>query len=144
MEYWIALAIRSGIGVIFGILFGFVGLMITFAVVPGYYTPPLWMLVLTTALGASIAGFLAFYKPDVPWRIAARGFALALIGGFIGGWIGYWYAQTFYPDGVRNVMLVARSVKSPAITPFISSAAIGSTGVGAVYYAIRAWRYHEV
>jgi len=144
LEYWIALGIRGGMGVIFGLFFGFGALMVTFAVVPGYYTPPLWLLVLSTALGASIAGFLAFYKPEISWRIAVRGFALALAGGFIGGWIGYWYAQTFYPDGVRNVMLVARSVRSPAITPFIASASLFSTGAGAVYYAIRAWRYHEV
>ncbi len=129
---------------IFGVMFGITSLIITFAVVPGYYTPPLWLLVLSTGFGASIAGFLAFYKPETPWRVAAKGFGLAIIGGFIGGWIGYWYAQTFYPDGVRNVLLVARSVRSPAITPFIASAALFSTGIGAIYYAFRAWRYHEV
>lgn len=123
LEYWIALAVRGGIGVILGILFGFGALMITLTVVPGHYMPPLMLLVSTTALGASVLGLLTFYKPDLPWRVTARRFALAPAGGFTGGWIKHWRPQTFRPDEIRNVTLAARPVNTPATTPFIASAA---------------------
>ena len=144
MEYILALGLRGGIGLIFGILFGIAGLVFTFWVIPGFYTPPMWLLVVSTGFASSIAGFLAFLKPETRWRVIGTGFALAVIGGMIGAWIGYVYAQIVYPEGVRNVLLVSRSVRSPAIMPYITFASIFSTGIGAVYYGLRAWKYHEV
>ena len=118
--------------------------MFTFWVIPGFYTPPMWMLVMTTGSASSIAGGLAFLKPEATWRVMSTGLALALVGGIVGAWIGFVYAQIVYPEGVRNVMLVSRSVRSPAIMPYITFASIFSTGIGAAYYGFRAWRYHEV
>ena len=104
----------------------------------------MWMLVFVTGTGSSVAGFLAYFKPETNWKIVAIGFLFAVGGGVIGAWFGYFWAQAFYPDGVRNVLLVARSVRSPAIMPFITWASIFTTVLGGVYYAYRAWRYHEV
>ena len=144
MEYILALGLRGGIGLIFGILFGIGGLVVTFWLIPGFYTPPMWLLVMATGIASSIAGGLAFLKPEATWRVMSTGLALALIGGIIGAWFGFIYAQIVYPEGVRNVLLVSRSVRSPAIMPYITFASIFSTGIGAAYYGFRAWRYHEV
>ena len=144
MEYILALGLRGGIGFTFGVLFGISGLVFTFRIIPENYMPPIWLLVLATGSASSVAAGLAFLKPESTWRVMSTGFALALIGGMIGAWTGYLYAQLAYADGVRNVLLVSRSVKSPAITPFITFASLFSTGIGAAYYGFRAWRYHEV
>jgi hypothetical protein len=69
---------------------------------------------------------------------------VALIGALVGAWFGAWYAEVFYPDGVRNVMLVSRSVRSPAVWPYMAFAAMFSTVAGAAYYGYRLLRYHEV
>ena len=140
----IALAIRGGLAFVFGILFGMAGLVITFWVIPGLYVPPLWMLVFSTGIPASIAGFLAYFKPETKWRVLVIGFAIAVGGGVVGAWFGFFYAKVFYPDGVRNVLLVSRSLRSPAIMPFITFASVFSTILGGLYYGFRAWRYHEV
>jgi hypothetical protein len=102
------------------------------------------MIVWVTGFSSSLAGFLAYLKPETNWRIIRHGFLIAMGGGVIGAWFGYFWAQEFYPDGVRNVLLVSRSVRSPAIMPFITFASIFSTVLGGLYYGFRAWRYHEV
>jgi hypothetical protein len=143
-EYLFAIGLRSGLALLFGVLFGIAALVLFFFVLPGLYTPPMWMLVFVTGAGSSVAGFLAYFKPETNWKIVATGFLFAMGGGVIGAWFGYFWAQAFYPDGVRNVLLVARSVRSPAIMPFITWASIFTTVLGGGYYAFRAWRYHEV
>ena len=144
LEYVLALGLRGGVGFIFGVLFGTAGLVFTFWVIPGYYTLPMWLLVLATGTASSIAGGLAFLKPETTWGVVSTGFALALIGGMIGAWIGHSYAQMAYPESVRNMLLVSRSVRSPATMPYVTFASLFSTGTGAAYYGFRAWRYHEV
>ncbi|MDP6451876.1 MAG: hypothetical protein QF898_01095 [SAR202 cluster bacterium] len=143
-EYMFAIGLRGGLAIIFGLLFGIAGLVITFWVIPGLYTPPMWLLVFPIGVSSSFAVFLAYFKPETPWRILAIGLLIAVAGGLIGGWFGFFYAKIAYPDGVRNVLLVSRSVRSPAIMPFITFATIFSTILGGLYYGFRAWRYHEV
>ena len=141
-EYVFALGIRGGLAFIFGMLFGVAGLLVTFWVIPGLYVPKMWQLVLATGASSSIAGFLAYYKPETSWRVLWIGLLIALVGGLIGAWFGLFYAKVFYPDGVRNVMLVSRSLRSPAIMPFITCASVFTTILGGAYYGFRALRYH--
>ena len=143
MEHILDLGLRGGIGFIFGVLFGIAGLVFAFWIIPEDYAPSVWLLVLATGSASSVAGGLAFIRPESSWRAMSSGFAVALIGGMIGAWIGYLYAQTAHPIAIRNVLLVSRSVKSPAIAPFITFASLFSTGLGAAYYGLTAWRYHE-
>lgn len=145
VEYILAIIIRAGLGLIFGFLCGLFALIATFWITPSTYNPPLWILALTTAAGCSASGFLAYYKPETPWRIVLSTFVIAIVGSYIGAWVGYWWGETFYPEGVRNVRLVAYGdIRSPPTIMFIVWATIGSTISGGAYYAYRAWRYHEV
>lgn len=144
MEWAIALALRGGLGILFGVLMGIMGFLGVWWLVPGFFTPPMWLLVNTAGLAASIAGFLAWYKPEATRRVSLVGLALALAGGIAGAWLGYWYGTVAYPGGVRNVLLVATTLRSPAVMPFITGAALFSTFFGSIYYAFRLWRYHEV
>ena len=143
-EYMFAIGIRGGLAFILGILFGIAGLLVTFWVIPGLYVPKMWQLVFATGASSSIAVFLAYIKPETTWRVLAIGLLIAVVGGLIGAWFGFFYAKVFYPDGVRNVMLVSRSLRSPAIMPYITFASVFSTVLGGMYYGFRAWRYHEV
>lgn len=145
MELLIAAGIRVGLGFLLGLLFGIMGLVFTFWVVPGNYAPPLWLIVIVTGIATSFAGFLAFFKPESPWRVVAIGFALAMVGGIVGAWIGFGYAKLAYPDGVRNIYLVSTpDLRSPAVMPFITGAALSATALGAIYYIFRFRRYREM
>ena len=143
MEFAITLIIRGGLGIILGIFFGIAGWFFTFWVVLGNYTQPLWLLVNVAAVFAASAAFLAWFKPESGLRITAIGLLLAVVGAFIGGWLGFGYGQVAYPDGVRNPQLVATSLRSPVVMPFITGAALAATGLGSGYYALRLWRYNE-
>ena len=144
-EHVVALGIRGGLGFIFGVLFGIAGLMLTFWAVPEGWVPPIWLVVIVTGVGASIAGFLAWLKPESPWRVMWLGLLLALAGGVAGAWLGYLYGEVVYPEGVRNVQLISTGrLQSPAVVAFITGAAIFTTAVGSIYYGFRLWRYHEV
>ena len=75
-EYLFAIGLRSGLALLFGVLFGIAALVLFFFVLPGLYTPPMWMLVFVTGTGSSVAGFLAYFKPETNWKIVATGFCL--------------------------------------------------------------------
>jgi hypothetical protein len=144
VEFFFAIAIRSGLSFLFGLLFGFGGLMVARSVIPGF-SWSMEQLVWAAGIGAGIAGFLAWLKPEANRRIISIGFVLAIIGALAGSWLGYWYGEVAYPDGVRNVMFVSTgNLRSPAVWTFITGAAIFSTIFGAIYYGFRLWRYHEV
>ena len=143
MVFFVAIGVRGGLGFLFGVLFGIFGLIVTQWVIPGNWAPPMWMIVVVAAVSASSAGFLAWFKPESRWRVAAVGLGLALVGGIAGAWIGYWYSEIVYPEGVRNPQLVATTVRSTPVMPFVTFAAMFSTALGAVYYAFRLWRYNE-
>ncbi len=144
MESILAILIRGGLGLILGILFGIAGLVLARWIVPGLRVET-WILVVMSGAGASVAGFLAFLKPEATWKVIWTGVALAFIGGIIGAWGGYGYGQIVYPDGVRNVQFVAYGdARSPAFVTFVTGAAVVSTAFHGIYYAYRLWRYHEV
>ena len=144
MQYVLAVGLRGAIGFIFGVLFGIAGLAFALWILPDYYALSMWLLALATGSASGVAGGLAFLKPETSWRVVAIGFALASTGGMFGAWLGYQYGQLVYPDSVWRVLLVLRSVRSPAVAPFITFASLFSAGFGAAYYGFRAWRYHEV
>ena len=145
VEYMLAVAVRAGLGLIFGVLLGIVALIVTFWVVPGLYTPPIWMLILTTALGCTVSGFITYFKPETARSTMVKSLLIVLVGAYIGGWFGFGWGEVFYPEGVRNERLVAYGdIRSPPVMAFIAWAAVGSTIAGAIYYIYRAWRFHEV
>ena len=80
-EYLFAIGLRSGLALLFGVLFGIAALLLFFFVLPGLYTPPMWTLVFVTGAGSSVAGFLAYLKPETNWKIIATGFLFAMGGG---------------------------------------------------------------
>ena len=145
VEYVIAVAVRAGLGLIFGILMGLLALIALFWALPATYTPPMWMLVTAAAVGCVVSGFISYYKPETALRIRLKTLLVVFIGAYIGAWFGFLWAEVFYPEGVRNVRLIGvGGVRSPAVMIFILWSAVGSALAGAVYYAFRAWRYHEV
>lgn len=135
--------LRGGLGIILGVLLGVGGLIIAFWVLPGL-TPPIWALVSFTGMGAGVAAFLSWLKPEAPRRVILTGLFLAFLGGIVGAWLGFMYGKAFYPDGVRNVAFVASTMRSPPVFTWVNGAVLFSTGLASVYYGIRLWRYHEV
>ena len=144
-EYIIAIGVRAGIGLLFGFFMGITALIVSFWVLPGLYTPPLWMILVIVSVGCAAAGFLAYYKPETGRRIILLSLLVTAIGAYIGAWVGFGWGEIFYPEGVRNVRLIAYGdVRSPPVMSFITWSTIGSTISGGIYYVFRAWRYHEV
>lgn len=144
-EYMIAIGVRAGIGLLFGFFMGITALIVSFWVLPGLYTPPLWMILVIVTIGCSAAGFLAYFKPETGRRTMLIALLVAAVGAYVGAWLGYGWGEIFYPEGVRNVRLIAYGdVRSPPVMSFITWSTIGSTLSGGIYYVFRAWRYHEV
>ncbi len=146
VEYVLAVFVRSGLGLLFGLFMGLVGLIVAAIVSPGgLYSLPLWLLVTAIAVGCSISGSLSYYKLETAWDIVGKSVLIVEIGALIGAWIGAWWGDAFYPEGVRNERLVVYGdFRSPPNMARITWSAIGSSLAGGVYYAFRAWRYHEV
>lgn len=146
VEYIIAVTVRAGLGLLFGILLGMAGLIIAALVAPGgLFAMPLWLLVTAIAIGCSISGIISYFKPETDMTTFAKTAAIVVVGAVIGAWIGVWWGEVFYPEGVRNERLVAYGdFRSPPNMARIMWSAIGSTVTGGLYYAFRAWRFHEV
>lgn len=144
MEFFFAVAIRAGLGFILGIILGMAGIFFVFWVTPQVWVPPMWLLVIAAGASSSIAGFLGFLKPEAAWKVIWTTLIVAFASGMAGAWFGFWYAGEFYPEGVRNPALAARSLRSPAIAPFFLFAAVFTSFFGSIYYSVRFWRYHEV
>ena len=139
-----AIAIRGGMGFIFGLLFGIGGLILALVVVPGLI-PPVWTLVVLAGAGSGIAAFFSWFKPETNWKVKTIGLALALAGGLAGAGLGFLWGQISYPEGVRNVRFVAYGdVTSPAVFTYIVGATALSSVMGGIYYAFRLLRYNEV
>lgn len=146
VEYVLAVSVRAGLGFLFGLFLGIAGLITAAIVVPGgLFSMPLWVLVLSIAIGCSISGTISYYKPENDWATLAKTVAIVAAGALIGAWIGVLWGEVFYPEGVRNERLVAYGdFRSPPNMARIIWSAIGSTVTGGLYYAFRAWRFHEV
>ena len=144
-EYMIAVGVRSGLGLIFGFFMGITALIVSFWVLPGLYTPPFWMILIIVSIGCTASAFLAYFKPETTSRTILVSLLVAAAGAYIGAWIGFAWGEIFYPEGVRNVRLLAYGdVRSPPVIAFITWSTLGSTVSGGIYYVLRAWRYHEV
>lgn len=146
VEYVLAVTVRAGLGLLFGLFMGIAGLIIGALVFPGgLFSMPLWLLVLAIAIGCSISGSISYYKPENDWATLTKTVAIVAAGALIGVWIGVLWGEVFYPEGVRNERLVAYGdFRSPPNMARIIWSAIGSTVTGGLYYAFRAWRFHEV
>ena len=145
MHYILAMGIRGGFGFILALLAGIMGFLSVWWFVPsGPYVPPMALLISAIGVAASLACFFAWINPDAPRSATYITLAMALAGGLLGAWIGWWYGRIAYPEGVRNIYLVASSLRSPPIFASVAGAAIASTITAALYYSFRAWRYHEI
>ncbi|MCH8062782.1 MAG: hypothetical protein IH861_09780 [Chloroflexi bacterium] len=144
MLEFFAIALRGGLGFIFGLVLGIGGLIFALAVIPGL-VPPIWTLVVLAGAGSGVAAFLSWFKPEANWKVKTIGFLLALAGGVAGAGLGFVYGQFFYPEGVRNVRFVAYGdLRSPAVFTYIVGATALSSLLGGLYYAFRLFRYNEV
>jgi hypothetical protein len=142
--YALAVAIRSGTAIVFGVLFGIAGLLVADWVYPGLVAP-MWLMVMMVSVFSAIAAFLCYLKPEARRSVMWVGLCLVIAGGIIGAWLGFWYGEVRYPDGVRNVRFVfSPSLTTPPVFAFINGATLGSTLTGGVYYAIRLWKYREL
>ncbi len=144
MVEFFSIAIRGGMGFIFGLLLGIGGLFLALTAIPGL-VPPIWTVVVLAGAGSGVAAFLSWLKPETNWKVKTIGLILALAGGLAGAGLGYVWGQISYPDGVRNVRLVAYGdLKSPAVFTYIVGATALSSILGGVYYTFRLLRYNEV
>lgn len=137
------MVIRGGLGLVLGVLLGIGGLILAFWITPGL-TPPIWVLVFMTGVGSGVAASLAWLKPEASRKVMMYGMLLAFAGGIVGAGLGFLYGKVFYPDGVRNVVFVASTLRSPPVFTWVNGATLLSTGFAAIYYWIRLWRYHEI
>lgn len=142
--YVLSVVIRSGISIVFGVLFGVAGLLFSNLVYPGL-VPPMWLLVTMVGVFSATAGFISFLKPESRRNVVLVGLFLVLVGGMAGSWAGFWYGEVQYPEGVRNVRFVfSPSLKTPPVFAFVNGATLGSTAAGGLYYAFRLWKYREL
>ena len=142
--YFLALALRAGVALVLGVLFGIAGLLVANIVWPGVVAP-MWLMVCMVGGFSATAAFAGYLKPEARWRVMWIGLLVVLAGGIIGAWLGFWYGEVVYPDGVRNVRFVfSPSLKSPPVFAFINGASIGATLLGGLYYGVRVWRYREL
>jgi NhaP-type Na+/H+ and K+/H+ antiporter len=73
VEYVLAVFVRSGLGLLFGLFMGLAGLIVAAIVSPGgLYSLPLWLLVTAIAVGCSISGSLSYYKLETAWDIVGK------------------------------------------------------------------------
>ena len=140
MERIFALFIRSGLAAMFGFMFGTMFMIATFWVIPSSVVPPMWALSLSVGFGCGLAAFICFIKPEARLLINLITFIVACISGILGGYIGSMLAD---PDGVRNVRLVASSITSPDVAPFVYMGTLISTTFVSGWYAYRLWVYNE-
>ena len=142
--YFLALVLRSGVALVFGVLFGIAGLLVTNSVWPGPVAP-MWLMVCMVGGFSASAAFAGYLKPEARWRVMWLGLLFVMAGGFLGAWLGFWYGQAAYPEGVRNIRFVfAPDLKSPPVFAFINGATVGATLLGGLYYGLRVWRYREL
>ena len=140
MERIFALFIRAGLAVIFGFMFGMLFMVVSFWVSPQNIIPPMWALSLSVGFGCGLAAFICFLKPEAKRAINLTTFAVACLSGMLGGYLGSLLAD---PEGVRNVRLVASSLTSPDVAPFVYMGTIISTTFTSAWYAYRLWLYNE-
>jgi len=140
MERIFALFIRAGLAVIFGFMFGMLFMVGSFWVIPRTIIPPMWALSLSVGFGCGLAAFICFLKPEAKRAINLTTFAVACLSGMLGGYLGSLLAD---PEGVRNVRLVASSLTSPDVAPFVYMGTFISTASTSAWYAYRLWMYNE-
>ena len=140
MERIFALFIRAGLATIFGFMFGTMFMIGTFWVIPPIIIPPMWVLSLSVGFGCGLAAFICFIKPEAKISINILTFVIASLAGVLGGYLGSILAD---PEGVRNVRLVASSITSPDVAPFVYMGTFLSTVFTSAWYAYRLWLYNE-
>ena len=140
MERIFALFIRAGLAAIFGFMFGTMFMIGTFWVIPPVIIPPMWVLSLSVGFGCGLAAFICFLKPEAKISINVLTFFVASLSGILGGYLGSILAD---PEGVRNVRLVASSITSPDVAPFVYMGTFLSTAFKSAWYAYRLWLYNE-
>ena len=140
MERIFALFIRAGLAAIFGFMFGTMFMIGTFWVIPPVIIPPMWVLSLSVGFGCGLAAFICFLKPEAKISINVLTFFVASLSGILGGYLGSILAD---PEGVRNVRLVATSITSPDVAPFVYMGTFLSTAFTSAWYAYRLWWYNE-
>ena len=134
-----ALSIRARLSLIIGFMIGGLFLIGTLMFNPPT-RPPLWLLPLSVGLGCGLAAFLCFYKPESNYKVNGVTLLTSATAGLLGGFIGTFLSN---PEGVRNQRMVASSITSPDVAPFVYMGVLLATVATGTWYAYRLWVYNE-
>ena len=144
MERVIALSIRAGLSLIIGFVIGAFFLIATPLIGTLMFnppiSPPMWFLSLSVGLGCGLAAFLCFFKPESDHKINGITLLISSTTGLLGGYIGTFLSN---PEGVRNQRMVASSLTSPDVAPFVYMGVLLATVATGTWYAYRHWTYNE-
>ncbi len=144
MERVMALSIRAGLSLIIGFMIG--GLFLVGALLIGTLMfnpptrPPMLLLSLIVGFGCGLAAFLCFFKPESSFKVNCISLLTAAATGILGGYLGTFLSN---PEGVRNQRMVASSITSPDVTPFVYMGVLLATVATGTWYAYRLWMYNE-
>ena len=115
-----ALSIRAGLSLIIGFMIGGLFLIATLLIWTLMFNPPtrppIWLLSLSVGLGCGLAAFICFFKPESDYKINSITLLTSATSGLLGGYIGTFLSN---PKGVRNQRMIASSLTSPDVAPFV-------------------------
>ena len=144
MEMVMALSIRAGLSLIIGFMIGGLFLIGTLLIGTLMFnpptSPPMWLLSLSVGLGCGLTAFICFFKPESSYKINGITLLTSATAGLLGGYIGTFLSN---PEGVRNQRMVASSLTSPDVTPFVYMGVLLATVATGTWYAYRLWVYNE-
>ena len=141
MQAVAALSSRAIVGLVVGLFLAVLGWLAGW-----FFTPPgpqlnVSLLIFGSGLGASVGGFVGWFKPEVPFGVTALHLGLSLAGGIAGGWVGWIVGQELYPEGFRNPV---SSFGSPPFVVAFVGGTVGTNVLASGFYIFRLWRYREV
>ena len=115
-----ALSIRAGLSLIIGFMIGGLFLIATLLIGTLMFNPPtrppIWLLSLSVGLGCGLAAFVCFFKPESNYKTNGITLLTSATSGLLGGYIGTFLSN---PKGVRNQRMIASSLTSPDVAPFV-------------------------
>ncbi len=137
----VAMAVRVSFGLLLGFFLGVFGLYFGWFISPPGPTLPSALLVTFAGVGASIGGFVSYFKPDVHRTVHWTNFAAALTGGLVGAWAGWSLGYVIYPEGVYNP---AAPIRTPPFIISVVGASAGANMLSWCLYTYRLVRFREI
>ena len=138
----IAVVFRALFGLMVATFLGFAGFFAGWFSAPPGPGIPESMLIIGAWLGASLGGFVSWFKPETARNVTLVHLALVLIGGLIGTLLGWELGAIMYPDGLERPG--GTIYTAPPFYVGILGASVGANSLSMVYYIFRLWRFREV